>query len=263
MMQRILLSLFMFISSYALADESADGAEEKASWDVSSDQYYTQEINIDTSTTTWSNVTVSHDGKTLVFDMLGDIYSVPISGGEATALTSGIEWNYQPRFSPDGSQIAFVSDRAGGDNLWIMNADGSDAQAVTDEAEHLVHNPAWSPDGNYLVGRKGYYSTRSIPAGEIWMFHHGGGNGVNLVKRMQKKTRKTARSPPSLPMANMSTTVPISRQEQSGSTTKTRSIACLQSNDWNWPPARPAPWSVAPVAQSALLLHPMENHWPI
>ncbi len=195
-MQRILLCLFLFISPPIVAEECLESSEEESKWDVSSDQYHTQEISIDTTETTWSNVTVSHDGNTLVFDMLGDIYSVPISGGEATALTNGIEWNYQPRFSPDGSRIAFVSDRAGGDNLWIMNADGSDAQAVTDEAEHLVHNPSWSPDGNFLVGRKGFYSTRSIPAGEIWMFHHGGGNGVNLVKRPNDETDQKSRAEP-------------------------------------------------------------------
>jgi len=195
-MQRFLLCLVLFTSMNIFADESADSAEEKATWDVSSDQYHTRQINIDTKQTTWSNVTVSHDGKTLVFDMLGDIYSVPIEGGNASALTSGIEWNYQPRFSPDGSQIAYVSDRAGGDNLWIMNADGSEPHAVTDEAEHLVHNPAWSPDGEYLVGRKAYYSTRSIAAGEIWMFHHGGGNGVNLVERPNAEKDQKNRSEP-------------------------------------------------------------------
>ncbi len=195
-MPRFLLSLILFVSLNILAGEPVDPEEEKTNWDVSSDQYHTREINIDTTQTTWSNVTLSHDGKTLVFDMLGDIYSVPISGGEASALTSGIEWNYQPRFSPDGSQIAFVSDRAGGDNLWIMNADGSEPHAVTDEAEHLVHNPAWSPDGEYLVGRKGYYSTRSIAAGEIWMFHHGGGNGVNLVERPNAESDQKNRSEP-------------------------------------------------------------------
>ncbi len=182
-MQRLVLSLLLFISPTLFADESVDGSEENTKWNVSSDQYHTAEVTIDTTETTWSNVTVSPDGKTLVFDMLGDIYSVDIGGGEATALTHGIEWNIQPRFSPDGKHIAFVSDRAGGDNLWIMNADGSDPHAVSDEAEHIVHNPAWSPDGDYLVGRKSYYSTRSIAAGEIWMFHHGGGNGVNLVER--------------------------------------------------------------------------------
>jgi len=195
-MQRILLCILLFISPHVFAVESPDESEEKAKWDVNSDQYHSQEISVDTTTTTWSNVAVSPDGKTMLFDMLGDIYSVPIDGGEATALTSEIAWNYQPRFSPDGSKIAFVSDRAGGDNLWIMNADGSEPYAVTDEAEHMVHNPAWSPDGEYLVGRKGFYSTRSISAGEIWMFHHGGGNGVNLVKRPHVENDQKNRSEP-------------------------------------------------------------------
>ena len=195
-MQRILLSILLIISTNLFADESSDESEEKAKWDVSSDQYHTREITIDTTETTWSNVTVSPDGETLVFDMLGDIYSIAIGGGEATALTHGIEWNIQPRFSPDGKKIAFVSDRAGGDNLWVMNADGSDPHAVTDEAEHIVHNPSWSPDGNYLVGRKAYYSTRSIAAGEIWMFHHGGGNGVNLVERPNAESDQKNRAEP-------------------------------------------------------------------
>jgi imidazolonepropionase-like amidohydrolase/Tol biopolymer transport system component len=195
-MQRILLSFLLITSPQLFADESIEEPREKSKWVVTSDQYHTQEINIDTTETTWSNVTVSQDGKTLVFDMLGDIYSVPMTGGEATALTHGIEWNYQPRFSPDGSQIAFVSDRAGGDNLWVMNADGSDPHAITDEAEHLVHNPSWSPDGKYLVGRKGFYSTRSIAAGEIWMFHHGGGNGVKLVKRPNGEIDQKNRAEP-------------------------------------------------------------------
>jgi imidazolonepropionase-like amidohydrolase/Tol biopolymer transport system component len=191
-----LLSMIYFISLPIMANEPVPESDVKTKWNVSSDQYHTQEISIDTRSTTWSNVTVSQDEKTLVFDMLGDIYSVPVAGGEATALTHGIEWNYQPRFSPDGSQIAFVSDRSGGDNLWVMNADGSEPHAVTDESEHLVHNPAWSPDGDFLVGRKAYYSTRSIAAGEIWMFHHGGGNGVNLVERPNAEKDQKNRSEP-------------------------------------------------------------------
>ena len=195
-MQRILFSLFLIFNLNVFADESPGDTEEKDKWNVGSDQFHTQEVTIDTNETTWSNVSVSPDGKTLVFDMLGDIYSVPLGGGEAKALTAGIEWNYQPRFSPDGSRIAFVSDRAGGDNLWIMNADGSEPYAVTDEAEHLVHNPSWSPDGDYLVGRKGYYSTRSIAAGEIWIFHRGGGNGVNLVERPNAENDQKNRAEP-------------------------------------------------------------------
>lgn len=145
-------------------------------------------VAIDTAEMTWSNVDVSPDGETIVFDMLGDIYTVPLEGGDATALTEGIDWSFQPRYSPDGSQIAFISDRSGGDNLWIMGADGSEPRQVTAEKEHLVHNPNWSPDGRYLVAKKGFTSTRSIPAGEIWMFHaQGNGSGtapgLQLVER--------------------------------------------------------------------------------
>ena len=108
---------FAFNPLVSLAEQSETdaGNEEEvkkdAEWSVSSDTHYTDSVDIDTTETTWSNVSVSPDGKTLIFDMLGDIYSVAIGGGEATALTAGIEWNYQPTFSPDGSKIAFVSDR--------------------------------------------------------------------------------------------------------------------------------------------------------
>lgn len=197
---RVLFIIFLIFSVQVLAEESAGKTshedKDEPTWDVSSDEHYTARATIDTTETTWSNVSVSPDGRTLVFDMLGDIYSVPIGGGEATALTDGIEWNYQPTFSPDGSRIAFVSDRAGGDNLWIMHADGSEPHAVSDEAEHLVHNPSWSPDGEYLVGRKGFYSTRSLMAGEIWMFHAGGGNGVNLVERPNAESDEKSRAEP-------------------------------------------------------------------
>ena len=160
-----------------------DGEKEEEKWDVSNPPGDWETITIDTAETTWSNVDVSPDGKTVIFDMLGDIYSIPIGGGEATALTDGIEWNIQPRFSPDGKRIAFISDRAGGDNLWIMGADASNPQAITQEKDHLVHTPSWSPDGHYLAAMKAFTSTRSIAAGEIWMYHIGGGDGLQLTER--------------------------------------------------------------------------------
>ncbi|HXV75832.1 MAG TPA: amidohydrolase family protein, partial [Candidatus Polarisedimenticolaceae bacterium] len=156
-------------------------------WDVNNPPGVWRTIGIDTEETTWSDVDVSPDGKTIVFDMLGDVYAVPIGGGQARALTSGIAWDQQPRFSPDGSRIAFISDRAGGDNLWLIDADGANPRAVTEEKEHLVHNPAWSPDGRYIVAKKGFTSTRSIPAGEIWLFHIGGGGGLQITERPHKE----------------------------------------------------------------------------
>ena len=165
----------------------ADDKPDKKKWDVSEPPGPWRTIAIDTTETTWSDVDVSPDGRTVLFDMLGDLYVVPLEGGDATALTAGIEWNFQARFSPDGRRIAFISDRDGADNLWIMNADGSAPQAVTKEKEHLVHNPFWSPGGDYVVAKKGFTSTRSIPAGEIWLFHVGGGQGLRLVERPHKE----------------------------------------------------------------------------
>ena len=80
-------------------------------------------INVDEGT--WMNVDVSPDGRTIAFDLLGDIYTMPIAGGTPTRITSGLAFDMQPRFSPDGRLIAFTSDRGGGDNIWVMNADGT------------------------------------------------------------------------------------------------------------------------------------------
>jgi Tol biopolymer transport system component/imidazolonepropionase-like amidohydrolase len=190
-MRHLLISLS--ISSLLLApawaqDEAPDAespveTEDTESWSVDEPPGDRERIEIDTQTMTWSDVDISPDGKTLVFHMLGDIYQVGIEGGDAVALTEDIAWSFQPRYSPDGSEIAFISDRGGAENVWIMKADGSDPVQVTRETEHLLHNPAWSPDGQYIAARKGYVSTRSIPAGAIWMYHRAGGGGVELVAR--------------------------------------------------------------------------------
>jgi Tol biopolymer transport system component/imidazolonepropionase-like amidohydrolase len=178
------------------AEGSAEEEKADEGWNVSEPPGDWETITIDTEETTWSDVDVSADGHTIVFDMLGDIYTVPMAGGEATALTNGIEWNYQPRFSPDGSQIAFISDRDGGDNLWVMNVDGSEPYAVTEEKQNLVHNPSWSPDGEFLLFTKGYTSTRSIAATEVWMAHRSGGGGLQLVERTHgARDQKTIAEP--------------------------------------------------------------------
>ncbi len=167
-------------------------------WDVSNPPGEWRSVTIDTTETTWSNVDVSPDGETLLFDMLGDLYTVPIAGGMASALTEGIEWNIQGRYSPDGTEIAFISDRDGADNIWVMAADGSDARQVSSESEDLIYNPWWSPDGDYIVAKKGIVGTRSIPGGEIWLYHASGGDGVQLVERSHGPQSQKNLAEPSL-----------------------------------------------------------------
>ena len=141
------------------------------------------------------NIDVSPDGRTIAFDLLGDIYTMPISGGAATRIAEGLPFEMQPRFSPDGKKIAFTSDRGGGDNLWIMNRDGSDKRQVTKETFRLVTAPDWSADGQYLIGRKHFTTSRSLGTGEIWMYHLGGGGGVKLVKRPNESYQKELGEP--------------------------------------------------------------------
>jgi imidazolonepropionase-like amidohydrolase/Tol biopolymer transport system component len=154
-------------------------------------------IDINVSEGTWMNINVSPDGKHLVFDLLGDIYQIPIAGGEATPLAQGIAWQMQPVYSPDGKYIAFTSDEDGGDNIWIMNADGTNPHPITTETFRLLNSPAWSPDSQYLVARKHFTGTRSLGAGEVWMYHIAGGEGVKLTERPneQKDLGEPAYSP--------------------------------------------------------------------
>lgn len=169
--------------SVALAIGQPYANEDQKKWQVDSPKGEFLDATISTEQGTWMNIDVSPDGNTLVFDLLGDIYTMPISGGEATKLTSDIAWQMQPRFSPDGKHIAFTSDQGGGDNIWVMDVDGSNQHAVTDETFRLLNSPAWSPDGDYLVARKHFTASRSLGAGEVWLYHKAGGKGVQLTKR--------------------------------------------------------------------------------
>ena len=165
----------------APAGDDKEKKEDK--WDVSNPSGPWYDAKIETDEGTWINVDVSPDGKEVIFDLLGDIYVIPMGGGKARALTSGIPWDTQPRFSPNGRWIAFTSDRSGGDNAWIMKRDGKDPIQVTKETFRLVNSPVWTPDSNFLAVRKHFTSTRSAGAGEIWLFHRSGGEGLQLTKK--------------------------------------------------------------------------------
>jgi Tol biopolymer transport system component/imidazolonepropionase-like amidohydrolase len=152
-------------------------------WDVNQSLGPSKTLLFETSEGTWMNVDVSPDGGTLVFDLLGDLYAMPVTGGPATRLTSGAQFDFQPRFSPDGRSIAFTSDRDGVPNIWLMNPDGSNPRQVSRETEREVNSPSWSADGEYIFARKHFVETRSLGAGEVWMYHRSGGAGLQVTDR--------------------------------------------------------------------------------
>lgn len=176
--KRLLLLLTLFTSAYAHAQD-----KDKKKWDVNNPGGPYKEVSFTVSEGTWMNLDISPDGKEIVFDLLGDIYSMPISGGEAKVLRQGLAFEVQPRFSPDGKKILFTSDAGGGDNVWVMNRDGSGAKQVTKETFRLLNNGVWSPDGQYIIARKHFTSGRSLGAGELWIYHISGGEGLQLTPR--------------------------------------------------------------------------------
>jgi Tol biopolymer transport system component len=127
---------------------------------------------------TWLSLDVSPDGQTIIFDMLGQLYTMPITGGKATAITSGLAYSSQARFSPDGKKIVYISDRSGGDNVWIMSLDMKDSTQVTKGNDNGYISPEWTPDGKYVVASK---SGGLGGAAKIWMYNVDGGNGLNLM----------------------------------------------------------------------------------
>ena len=134
----------------------------------------TRKIQFETDEGTWLSLDVSTDGQTILFELLGDLYQIPIEGGEATALTRGMAYDSQPRYSPDGEWIAFISDRDGSDNVWIVRSDGTGPRKLSEEKRALFLSPAWTPDSQYVVVSKGVRET------EFWVFHVEGGSGVKL-----------------------------------------------------------------------------------
>ena len=148
----------------------------------------TERLQFDTSEVTWMALDVSPDGKTILFDLLGDIYTLDIAGGTARPLLTGQAFETQPVFSPDGKHIAFLSDRAGANNLWIANADGSDARKLSnDTGPALYTSPAWSPDGRFVYVSR---TIHAILAFELYAYDMRGGGGIKITQAKPTGTER-------------------------------------------------------------------------
>jgi Tol biopolymer transport system component len=171
-------------------DESADAVSDDEKKDKKDDKDKKDEkkglplkgdrkISFSTDEGTWLSLDVSPDGKTIVFELMGDLYTLPIEGGQAKLISGGMAFDSQPKFSPDGKWIAFISDREGSENLWIIHPDGTGVKQVSKNANDDFVSPAWTPDGKYLVTSKTPFGTGT---NELWMFHVDGGTGVQITK---------------------------------------------------------------------------------
>lgn len=166
-------------------------------WDVNAPPGPQKKISFTTNEGTWMDLDVSPDGKTIIFDLLGDIYSMPVTGGRATLLAGGKAWDVQPRFSPDGKQIAYTSDAGGVSNIWIMNTDGGNKHPVTNEKDEFPDNASWTPDGQFLIACKHTGAGRPEGIEQLWLYRQTGGQGVRLTMHDNdmQRTGEPAASP--------------------------------------------------------------------
>ena len=139
-----------------------------------------REIAFQTDAVTWLSLDVSPDGSTIVMEAVGDLYVLPIEGGAARRITSGMAFDSQPKFSPNGKRIAFVSDRDGSEDVWIANADGSELGNLSSNSGIIEFaSPSWSPDGTHVVVSRTKWGLRTF---ELWAYHIDGGSGVQITE---------------------------------------------------------------------------------
>lgn len=139
----------------------------------------TRKVKFTTDKGTWISVDVSPDGKTILFDMMGDLYTIPMSGGKATRITEGMPYDVHPRYSPDGQSILFITDKSGSDNLWTMDLKTKEQKQLTKDKDKYHVSADWSPDGQYIVGTRG---RRNI---KPFIVHKDGGSGANLLSKQK------------------------------------------------------------------------------
>ena len=172
MRQSHLVSTLILISTFGcLASAAANEESEEPDLPL---EGRTESLSFSTDEGSWLSLDVTPDGETIIFDLLGDLYNLPIMGGQATRITSGLGYDSQPVVSPDGQWIAFISDRSGSNNLWIAKPDGSDARKLSDDKQWGSISPAWMPDSKSIV------VTRRDVKNEFTLLHIDGGRGVKL-----------------------------------------------------------------------------------
>jgi Tol biopolymer transport system component/imidazolonepropionase-like amidohydrolase len=137
----------------------------------------TDKIEFTTDEGTWMSLDVSPDGREIVFDLLGDIYTMPATGGQAKRIIGGLSFESQPHFSPDGKKIVYLTDRSGAENVWLADPDGSNQKPLTKGRNQSFCSPVWAPDGQYVIVSK---SSESIGTYALWMYHRDGGSGVHV-----------------------------------------------------------------------------------
>ncbi|MGI9260497.1 MAG: amidohydrolase family protein, partial [Woeseiaceae bacterium] len=179
---RFLPIAVLMLATVAVADTQP--IDRTGKWDVNGPLGPAATLDFTTSEGTWMNLDVHPDGQLIVFDLLGDLYLMPIEGGKATRLTEGAAYDFQPRFSPDGSRLLFSSDRGSIVNAWVADLDGNaitNVRVISEQTSNDINGGDWAADNNWILARKRVTDTSSIGIAELWLYHADGGKGSQLI----------------------------------------------------------------------------------
>jgi hypothetical protein len=128
-------------------------------------------MSFTTSEGTWLSLDLSRDGRTIVFELLGDLYTLPITGGKPRASRAAgvrhaarvLAGRQAHRLRQRSQRIRKRVDRQ---QRW------HEAAAVTTTERENYMSPIWTPDGEYVIAAKG---------AQLWMYHQDGGSGVQMT----------------------------------------------------------------------------------
>ena len=192
----LLLALLIAATGVLAQEQEKEGAQGEDNKPKTLPLKPTAKVEFTTDEGTWMSLDVSHDGQTIVFDLLGDIYTVPISGGEAKRILGDISFESQPRFSPDGKTIVFLSDRDGAENVWTANLDGSGLKQVSKGRNQDFISPSWTADGKWILVSK---VSEQLRTASLWMYDKDGGSGVRLGPAPPPRPPDAEDGPPRTP----------------------------------------------------------------
>ena len=177
--KKLILSIFLIFSlnliygqeETKIADQDSSSTKKKKDLPLETERTF----HLKTAEGSWLSIDVSPDGKSLFFDILGDLYKIPATGGKAERITEGIAFDSHPKISPDGKSVLFISDKSGGENVWVMNLESKETKQITKGNTSVFQSAEWTPDGNYIVASKGKRNLK------MYLYHVDGGSGTALI----------------------------------------------------------------------------------
>jgi Tol biopolymer transport system component len=176
--QILMVSLLLSVTGFAdaLFAQSGSGEQEPSHKDLHIEPERT--VHLQTSEGTWMSLDVHPSGEKIVFEFMGNLYELPVEGGEPVQLTHGMAFDTQPSYSPDGNKVVFISDRSGGENIWILDLETMETEQRTRGNNQRMQSPLFTPDGNYIIAAR-----TGLRSGvhKLWMYHVDGGSGTEFM----------------------------------------------------------------------------------